>query len=1365
MKNIGHFCTILLVVMVFMYSPALFAQRASAEFIASIAPTRLETGQEVKDGIQNLIYQNNILYVVNIWAGIQVVDVTNREKPKEIGRYQNDHRAHNLFLDQRYGYLSDELEGVHILDLSTPSKPVRIGKIATKGNAFWVVGEYPYVFVAEEEKGVSVYDISNTSSPVPIGNFDTPGWAWELILSDNILYVADKSAGLQILDVTNKNNLVRLGQLAGPKNARSISLEGNQLYLADGAESIYIIDVSNPKFPAVIGKMPVDGYIASVFKSGKNLFMANETNKRIDILDVSNLPQIQTGGTYQADDKVYGLWKEDVYLFVAANSKSLILRYNSPPKLSPIADVVCNEQEPMTVQAEAFDPDGDVLFYEIENMPEGAVFDTLSGTLTWTPNYEQSGIYKNIIIRVIEFTDSRLTDEKSFSITVNHVNRPPTLPEVEDYTVKENELLTIQVGEGTDEDREDQGKLVYSAENLPEGASFDPLKRILTWTPTYEQSGTYIVDFVLSDQAGGFDRDACTITVLHVDRKPVITAIGNKTVNENETLQFVVQGVDPDKEDQNAVSFEIKNMPQGATFDPATRTFKWTPGFDASGEYKNMLVIMSAGNMADTTEVNINVVHVDRKPLLETITDRTIDENETLQFVIGGSDPDKEDTGKLVYSAENLPQGASFNPDSLTFSWTPDYDQSGTYTNITFSVTDPDGKSDSKSMNITVNHVNRAPQLTAIEDKTVDENMPLTFTLNGMDPDQEDQNKLTFSAEPLPEGAVLEGANFSWTPTFEQSGSYTINFTLSDGKLSDTKSVKITVNHVNRPPVIAEVPPQVTDENKKIEFKISGSDPDQEDNNTWKLTTSQLPEGAQFDPQTGTFTWTPTFEQAGIYTITFTNTDAAGLKTTRDVQITVNHVNRTPVFNPIPAPTVAENTPFSFVIPEGEDPDKEDAGKIVYAAQDLPEGAQFDPVTRTFTWTPTYEQAGIYDIPVTMSDGEFTVKQTFQVTVTQVNRAAVLEPISDQTIDENQTFTYTVQASDPDKEDDGKIQVTVSNLPQGMTFDSASRTLSWTPTYEQSGSYPGIQVSVKDPAGLGEDKSFSITVNNVNRPPEITAPAAQTGTENSALSVSIQASDPDQEDQGKLKFSSSDLPSGASLDPATGSFNWTPNYTQAGSYTIKIAVTDAGGLQAETTLSIDISDLNRPPVLQSVGGQSVNEGEKLTFTLAGSDEDTDNQLSYSIENLPDGANLDQRSGTFSWTPSFDQAGSYNLAAKVSDGTAENTVSIPITVNDVNRAPEISGGGSVTVTAGERATLSFSASDPDNDKLSFESNDIPDGASLDAQSGDFSWTPSDDQTGTFSFTVTVSDGKESAQTKGSVKVNAKPVTPPATEQTP
>ena len=148
--------------------------------------------------------------------------------------------------------------------------------------------------------------------------------------------------------------------------------------------------------------------------------------------------------------------------------------------------------------------------------------------------------------------------------------------------------------------------------------------------------------------------------------------------------------------------------------------------------------------------------------------------------------------------------------------------------------------------------------------------------------------------------------------------------------------------------------------------------------------------------------------------------------------------------------------------------------------------------------------------------------------------------------------------------------------------------------------------------------------------------------------------------------------------------------------------------------------------------------------------------------MPDGADLDVSSGQFSWTPDFNQAGNYTLAAKVTDGTAESTTNISVTVNDINRAPTIDGGGSVTVTAGETATLGFSASDPDGDNLTFDSNDLPSGANLNSGNGNFSWTPSDEQTGNFTFTVSVSDGKDTAQTSGSVTVKPKPAPAPAPE---
>ena len=98
------------------------------------------------------------------------------------------------------------------------------------------------------------------------------------------------------------------------------------------------------------------------------------------------------------------------------------------------------------------------------------------------------------------------------------------------------------------------------------------------------------------------------------------------------------------------------------------------------------------------------------------------------------------------------------------------------------------------------------------------------------------------------------------------------------------------------------------------------------------------------------------------------------------------------------------------------------------------------------------------------------------------------------------------------------------------------------------------------------------------------------------------------------------------------------------------------------------------------------------------------------------------------------------------------------MNNVNRAPSIDGEGSVSVEVGETATLSFSASDPDNDQIRFESNNLPSGANLNASTGDFSWTPGDGDIGSHTFTVQASDGTDTDQISATVTVNEPPAAP-------
>jgi hypothetical protein len=1342
---------------------AVTGQQVSAEFMSSMDPISLSTGEKVEDGVRGVMYHNGKLFVTNIWAGIQCVNVDDMRNPKEIGKYETEHRPHNVYIGEKYCYVSDELEGITILDTSDPKNPRKVGKIETMGNSFWVEARYPYVYSAEADFGVHVYDITDINNPVRLGSFDTNGWAWYLTVKENLVYVGDKNGGVQILDFAVKANPTRYGQYKNLNSARTVFIDANYAYVANGPNGMTVLDISNPKFPSLISTYPTTGYIFDLYKAGNNVYLADEMNRRLEILNVTNPREPELQGYYQAEGKVYSVWKKDVYVFVAADDKVLLLRHNNPPTLASIEDQVVDEVATLSIVPQASEPDGDAFHFEIQNLPEGAIFDSLKGFINWTPTYDQSGIYKDITLTVIEETDSKLSTSSNFTITVNHVNRPPVMAQIADTSIDENVLLTFTIDEGSDPDKEDTGKLKYRAENLPEGANFDPITRKFSWTPTFEQSGIYTVDFVIEDPVGALDRDASTIKVNHVDRKPDIIAIEDVTFNENEKFTVQVKGSDPDKEDQNTISFRVENLPEGAVFDAGTQILTWTPTFEQSGIYNNIVAIMTAGKLSDSTQFNLTVNHINRAPELNTIAAQKTDENKKLTFSVSGFDGDAEDEGKLKFSTLNLPEGAVFNADSLMFSWTPTFEQSGDYENPTFVVTDPMGLSDSQSVKISVNHVNRAPILNELQAYIGDENSPINLNITGSDPDIEDKDKLVYSAASLPEGATFTDQNFVWTPTFDQSGKYTVTFTITDGQLKDSKSMDFTINHLNRVPVIDSIAAQNVDENKQLTLSVTASDPDKEDAEKFKLSASDLPEGANFDPATATFNWTPTYEQSGAYIVTFINTDPAGLNTSRKVNITVNHVNRTPVFNALTAQTVAENTPLNYVIPKGQDPDKEDTEKLKYTALNLPEGATFDEATMTLSWTPTYEQSGEYNTTITLTDGEFTVEQPLTLTVTHVNRAPEMQPVKPQNTNENTQLQFTVVSTDPDKEDEGKTKLSSSQLPQGASIDVTNGLFTWTPTYEQSGEY-NVTFTIADPAGLTATQSTTINVNHVNRPPVLTAVAAQNVNENSPLTFTLAATDPDKEDEGKLKYSSENLPAGATLDPTTGTFNWTPTFLQAGPNSVNVKVTDSGNLTAAQTVEITVVNVNRPPVLNEVQDGSVFENNVIAFTVTGSDEDSDDQLNYSMENLPDGAKFDEKTGAFSWTPTYEQAGEYNLTTILDDGTEQTRATFKITVENVNRRPEIEKGGSVTITVGETASLSFSGSDPDDDAIAFTSDNLPQGATINAN-GEFSWTPDENQIGTFVFTVKVSDGTDSAQTSASVTVKELPPPPPPEPEKP
>lgn len=90
-----------------------------------------------------------------------------------------------------------------------------------------------------------------------------------------------------------------------------------------------------------------------------------------------------------------------------------------------------------------------------------------------------------------------------------------------------------------------------------------------------------------------------------------------------------------------------------------------------------------------------------------------------------------------------------------------------------------------------------------------------------------------------------------------------------------------------------------------------------------------------------------------------------------------------------------------------------------------------------------------------------------------------------------------------------------------------------------------------------------------NSAPVLAVVPAQTVDEGKPLAITLSASDSDLDD---LTFGGTNLPEGAVVDAGTGVFSWTPGFTQAGVYSVQLAVSD-GIDTAYRTVAITVTNV------------------------------------------------------------------------------------------------------------------------------------------------------------------------------------------------
>ena len=973
------------------------------------------------------------------------------------------------------------------------------------------------------------------------------------------------------------------------------------------------------------------------------------------------------------------------------------------------------------------------------------------------------------------------SDTASVTVTVTSVNDSPALDPVSDQSVDELVALAF-TATASDVDLGDV--LTFSLDpGAPAGAAIDPVTGAFTWMPSEVQGpGMYPVTVSVTDNGSPVmgDFETISITVNEVNLAPVLGFIGDQSGDEDTLISFDADASDADLP-ANTLTFSLDpGAPAGASINASTGVFTWTPT-EAQGPGVYTLTVRVGDDgvpaLDDFETINITVNEANAAPVLDPIGDQGGDELTLISFAATATDSDPGgDT--LTFSLDpSAPTGAAIDPSTGAFTWTPTEAQGPGVYNVTARVTDngTPALDDFETIQITVSEINLPPGAADDLYSTL-EDTPLAVAAPGLlvndtDPDLPPNALSTAIGTPPALGtlALAADGSFVYTPTLNFNGAVTFVYILSDGVLTDTATATITVTAVNDPPVLTPIGDQAVDELALLSFTASASDVELDDF-TFSLDPG-APAGAAIDPATGAFTWMPDETQGpGVYPVIVRVTDngAPNLSDTETINITVNEVNVAPALAAIGDQSGDELTLITFDA-NATDADLP-ANTLTFSLDPgAPGGASINSSTGVFTWTPSEAQGpGAYPITVRVTDNGSPALDDFEtinITVNEVNVAPVLDPIGNQTVDEGSQLAFTATATDADDPANTLTFSLDAGAPAGASITPGGD-FTWMPTESQGPGVYTLIVRVTDDGTpiLDDFETIQITVNEVNTAPVLDPVSDQGGDELTLISFTATATDLD-DPANNLTFSlDAGAPAGASIDPASGAFTWTPDESQGpGVYPVTVRVTDDGAptLDDFETLDITVGEVNQAPTAVN-DTYATDEDTPLVVSAPGlllNDSDPDlppNALSAVLDTPPALGELALAAdGSFVYTPTLDFNGLVTFTYHANDGLVSSNVAlVSIDVTSVNDAPVAEG--QVFTTAEDTAySGALASNDVDGDPLAFSLDTAPaHGSVAIAADGVFTYTPTLNYNGPDSFTFAVSDG--SLSDLGQVTITVDPV---------
>jgi len=841
-----------------------------------------------------------------------------------------------------------------------------------------------------------------------------------------------------------------------------------------------------------------------------------------------------------------------IYVLIAAAAAAIILvitlpgLMNKEPELELPVQVV-NQGETLTLSLKQFVKDekvDDVALEILEGPGE------LSGfSYVFEPGFSYAG---EISVRIRATDNQGKKSEDEMLINVIRVNRTPEI-DTSPVVVREGEMLSIDLNSiATDPDGDDLEFSVEGPGKL-EGS-------IYSYAPGYSDSGKAVLRVLARDTQGNETVRDIQLEVTDVNAPPEIR-INNQTVNEGERLTIDITSSVID-EDVEKIILSIEDGP-GRLEDGL---FIYEPSFEDSGKKSVSVKVKDSFGNESFSSFEIEVYDVNRPPRL-LLSDLVLKEGETVEVDILSrvSEPDGDDVQFRIEGPGEIVDG--------TYRFSADFGDAGDKSVKVF-LEDEKGATNTASFIVRVENVNRAP-VVSIPDGVVKEGETLRLYLRGFASDP-DGDEVTFEISEGP-GSIEDG-NYIFTPDFDSEGSHEVKLLVTDSEGAESiGKFTITVENVNRPP--AKILPSLSTTimetfTLSLDLKSLFIDPDGDE-----LSYEVEGFGSILN---SSYSCSPGYGDQGEKAATVTASDPFGLSESMLIKIDVRDKNRDPELS-VSDMTTSIREGFTLKIDLGtlfSDPDDDELVFTITGPGEIEDGY--------YSYSPDYSEAGEKSVVISATDSKGgSTSLPIHISVLDVNRAPVVS-IPDGVVKEGETLRLYLRgfASDPDGDE---VTFEISEGPGSIEDGNYI----FTPDFDSEGSHE-VKLLVTDSEGAESIGKFTITVENVNRPPNAFIPdgTAKTGSEYS-LYLRGFARDPDGD---KVAFKLVSGP-GEIVDDR---YLFLPERSDIGHKEIVVEISDEKGMKTETAFTLTVEATERI-VRISYGLLSI-DGESIIKIVAGLNE-------------------------------------------------------------------------------------------------------------------------------------------------------------------